>query len=342
MAEVSLDLNDELAAMTSTEQAAVIVLLLGEQQAADIIQYLNPREVQSLGSAMVGVVDLSQDSVNLVLDNFVATIKEQTNLGLGTTDYVEAVLKRALGEDKAATVLGRILPGSSSKGLEILRWMDPRAISDMIATEHPQVVAIILSVLEYDVAADVLNYLPEVNRAEIMQRIASLESVQPSAMDELERIMKEQFSSNSSAKSSSFGGIKTAAKIMNFVKVDLEGKIMGDLSEIDEELMLKIQDNMFTFDNLSVVDNKAIQVLMRNVEPELLMVALKGAGEDVKDKFFDNMSQRARAMFIDDMESKGPMRLTDVEAAQKTIMRLARKLSDAGDLVLSGRGDDFV
>jgi len=203
-------------------------------------------------------------------------------------------------------------------------------------------VAIILSVLEYDVAADVLNYLPEINRGEIMQRIASLESVQPSAMDELERIMKEQFSSNSSAKSSSFGGIKTAAKIMNFVKVDLEGKIMGDLSEIDEELMLKIQDNMFTFDNLSVVDNKAIQVLMRNVEPELLMVALKGAGEDVKDKFFDNMSQRARAMFIDDMESKGPMRLTDVEAAQKTIMRLARKLSDAGDLVLSGRGDDFV
>lgn len=342
MAELSLDLNEELALMTSTEQAAVIVLLLGEQQAADIIQYLNPREVQSLGSAMVGVVDLSQDSVNLVLDNFVATIKKQTNLGLGTTDYVENVLKRALGEDKASTVLGRILPGSSSKGLEILRWMDPRAIADMISTEHPQVVAIILSVLEYDVAADVLNYLPEINRGEIMQRIASLESVQPSAMDELERIMKEQFSSNSSAKSSSFGGIKTAAKIMNFVKVDLEGKIMGDLSEIDEELMLKIQDNMFTFDNLSVVDNKAIQVLMRNVEPELLMVALKGAGEDVKDKFFDNMSQRARAMFIDDMESKGPMRLTDVEAAQKTIMRLARKLSDSGDLVLSGRGDDFV
>lgn len=342
MAELSLDLNEELALMTSTEQAAVIVLLLGEQQAADIIQYLNPREVQSLGSAMVGVVDLSQDSVNLVLDNFVATIKKQTNLGLGTTDYVENVLKRALGEDKASTVLGRILPGSSSKGLEILRWMDPRAIADMISTEHPQVEAIILSVLEYDVAADVLNYLPEINRGEIMQRIASLESVQPSAMDELERIMKEQFSSNSSAKSSSFGGIKTAAKIMNFVKVDLEGKIMGDLSEIDEELMLKIQDNMFTFDNLSVVDNKAIQVLMRNVEPELLMVALKGAGEDVKDKFFDNMSQRARAMFIDDMESKGPMRLTDVEAAQKTIMRLARKLSDAGDLVLSGRGDDFV
>ncbi len=336
------DIAQELENMTSTEKAAVIMLLLGEQQAADIIKFLSPREVQALGSAMVGVVDLSQESVNFVLDDFVTTIKKQTNLGLGTTDYVETVLKRALGEDKASTVLGRILPGASSKGLEILRWMDPRAISDMIVNEHPQVIAIILSVLEYDVAADVLNFLPSDKRAEILQRVASLESVQPSAMEELERIMKEQFSSNSSAKSSSFGGIKTAAKIMNFVKVDLEGKIMGDLSMIDEELMLKIQDNMFTFDNLSMVDNKAIQVLMRNVDPDMLMVALKGAGDEVKEKFFDNMSQRARAMFIDDMESKGPMRISDVEDAQKTIMRLARKLSDAGELVLAGRGDDFV
>lgn len=345
MADVAVlpdDIAHELENMTSTEKAAVIMLLLGEQQAADIIKFLAPREVQALGSAMVGVVDLSQESVNFVLDDFVTTIKKQTNLGLGTTDYVETVLKRALGEDKASTVLGRILPGASSKGLEILRWMDPRAISDMIVNEHPQVIAIILSVLEYDVAADVLNFLPPDKRAEILQRVASLESVQPSAMEELERIMKEQFSSNSSAKSSSFGGIKTAAKIMNFVKVDLEGKIMGDLSMIDEELMLKIQDNMFTFDNLSMVDNKAIQVLMRNVDPDMLMVALKGAGDEVKEKFFDNMSQRARAMFIDDMESKGPMRISDVEDAQKTIMRLARKLSDAGELVLAGRGDDFV
>lgn len=161
-------------------------------------------------------------------------------------------------------------------------------------------------------------------------------------MEELERIMKQQFSNNSSAKSSSFGGVKTAAKIMNFVKVDLESKIMGDLSAIDEDIMLKIQDSMFTFDNLSMVDNKAIQVLMRNVDQDMLMVALKGAGEEVKEKFFDNMSQRARAMFVDDMESKGPMRISDVEDAQKTIMRLARKLSDAGELVLAGRGDDFV
>ena len=335
-------LDSEFISITSTEQAAIIVLLLGEQQASDIIKYLNPREVQALGSAMMSVADIPQESVNAVLDDFVQTIKKQTNLGLGTNEYVETVFKRALGEDKASTVLGRILPGASSKGLEILRWMDPRAITDMISGEHPQVIAIILSVLEYDIAADVLNFLPAEKRAEILQRVANLESVQPSAMEELERIMKQQFSNNSSAKSSSFGGVKTAAKIMNFVKVDLESKIMGDLSAIDEDIMLKIQDSMFTFDNLSMVDNKAIQVLMRNVDQDMLMVALKGAGEEVKEKFFDNMSQRARAMFVDDMESKGPMRISDVEDAQKTIMRLARKLSDAGELVLAGRGDDFV
>jgi flagellar motor switch protein FliG len=172
--------------------------------------------------------------------------------------------------------------------------------------------------------------------------VASLETVQPTAMDELEEIMKKQFSNNSSAKSSSFGGVKAAAKIMNFVKVDLESTIMGGLEKIDADLMQKIQDNMFTFENLSAVDNRAIQILMRNVEPDLLMTALKGAPEYVKDKFFDNMSSRARVMFIDEMEAKGPLRLTDVEEAQKLIMRTARKLSDKGELVLAGRGDDFV
>lgn len=339
---ISEALQAELDAMTTTERAAVIMLLLGEQQAADIIRFLNPREVQSLGGAMVGVADLSQEAVNIVLDDFVATIKNQTNLGLGTTDYVENVLKRALGEDKAATVLGRIMPGSSSKGLEILRWMDARSIGEMIREEHPQVVAIILSVLEYDVAADVLNFLPKENRPEIMQRVASLETVQPSAMEELEGIMKKQFSSSSSAKSSSFGGVTTAAKIMNFTKDESGTAIMSGVTELDEALAMKIQDNMFKFDNLSGVDNRSIQVMMRNVEPDMLMTALKGADEIVRDKFLDNMSQRAKVMFLDDMEAKGPIRITDVEDAQKAIMRIARKLADSGDLVLAGQGDDFV
>jgi flagellar motor switch protein FliG len=317
------------------------MLLLGEQQAAEIIRFLNPKEVQALGGAMVSVSDLSQEAVNAVLDEFVATIKKQTNLGLGTTDYVEKVFKRALGDDKAASVLGRIMPGQGSKGLEILSWMDARSIAEMIRGEHPQVTAIILSVLEHSVAADVLNFLPSESRPEIIQRVANLETVQPSAMEELESIMKKQFSTNSSAKSSSFGGLKAAAKIMNFTKTELEASVMGGLSELDPELMQKIQDNMFTFENLVGVDNRGIQVLMRNVEPDLLMIGLKGASDLVKDKFFGNMSERARGMFRDDMEAKGPLRIADVEDAQKTIMRIARKLSDAGDLVLGG-GEDFV
>jgi flagellar motor switch protein FliG len=336
------ELQKELDSLTGAQRAAVLMLLLGEQQAAEIIRFLNPKEVQSLGGAMVSVADLSQEAVNVVLDEFVATLKKQTSLGLGTGDYVEKVLKRALGEDKASSVLSRIMPGQGSKGLEILKWMDARSIAEMIRGEHPQVVAIILSVLEHIVAADVLNFLPAEARPEIIQRIASLDTVQPSAMEELEQIMMKQFATNSSSKSSSFGGVKAAAQIMNSVKVELESAIMSGLSVIDADLMQKIQDNMFTFENLVSVDNRGIQAIMRTAEPDMLMVALKGAPDFVKDKFLDNMSARARVMFVDDMESKGPLRITEVEEAQKNIMRMARKLSDAGELVLAGGGDGFV
>ena len=335
-------LQEELAELNGTQRAAVLVLLLGEQQASDIIRYMNPKEVQALGGAMVALSDLSQEVVNAVLDDFVATLKKQTSLGLGTNEYVEKVLKRALGPDKAASVLSRIMPGQGSKGLDILKWMDARSIAEMIRGEHPQVTAIILSVLEYDVAADVLAFLNPAARAEIMQRVASLETVQPSAMEELEAIMKSQFSNNSSAQSSSFGGVKAAAKIMNFAKADLEASVMAGLTSLDAELTQKIQDNMFTFENLSGVDNRGIQTLMRAVEPDMLMTALKGAADFVQEKFFGNMSTRARAMFMDEMEAKGPLRIADVEEAQKNIMRMAKKMSDAGELMLVGRGDGFV
>ena len=339
--ELQLALDKEMAQLSGTQRAAVLMLLLGEQQAAEIIRYLNPKEVQALGAAMVSVADLSQEAVNAVLDDFVLTIKKQTNLGLGTTDYVEKVLKRALGDDKAASVLNRIMPGQSTKGLDILAWMDPRSIADMIYGEHPQVIAIILSVLEHQVAADVLTYLPDEARPEIMQRVASLDTVQPSAMSELEAIMKKQFSNNSSTKSSSFGGVKAAARIMNLTKTELEASVIVGLNKLDPDLTLRIQDNMYTFENLTTMDNRGIQVLMRNVETDQLMIALKGATDQVKDKFFGNMSERARSMFKDDMEAKGPMRITDVEEAQKKIMRTARKLADAGELMLGG-GADFV
>ena len=334
-------LRREMSELTGTQRAAVLMLLLGEEQAANIIRFLSPKEVQGLGAAMVQVAELSQEAVNAVLDEFLAEIKRQTNLGLGTSDYVDKVFRRALGDDKAASVLGRINPGHGSKGLEILTWMDARSIADMIKAEHPQVLAIILSVLETGVAAEVLNFLPADSRAEIMQRVASLEQVQPSAMDELEAIMKKQFSTNSSSKSSSLGGVKAAANILNLTKTSLEAAVMSGLRDIDPDLMQQIQDNMFTFENLVSVDNKGIAKIMANVEPDMMMKALKGASEAVKEKFLGSMSERARGMFRDDMEALPPMRLSDVETSQKLIMRAARKLADAGDLVLGG-GADYV
>ena len=344
MAEDTIVMTDklraELANITSTQRAAVLMLLLGEEQAAEIIKYLNPKEVQALGAAMVQVANFSQEAVNFVLDEFVEHLKKQNNVSIGGADYVEKVMRLALGDDKAASVLGRIMPGQGTKGLDILSWTDARGIADMIRGEHPQVVAIILSLLESEVAADVLTYLPPDVRPEVIQRVASLDTVQPSAMAELEAIMKQQFSKNASAQSSSFGGIKAAAKIMNLTKTALEASIMNGLNDIDPDLMLKIQDNIFTFENLVSVDNKGIQVLMRAVEPDMLMMALKSCSEETANRFFDNMSERARGMFKDDMEAKGPQRMADVEDAQKQIMRKARKLSDSGELILGGA--DFV
>ena len=195
--------------------------------------------------------------------------------------------------------------------------------------------------MENAVAADVLSFLPQEARPEIVERVARLETVQPAAMEELEAIMRKQFASRSSSATSSFGGVKAAAKIMNLTKVDLESVIMKGVESLDADLAQAIQDNMLTFADLSSVDNRAIQTLLRNIEPDLLMVALKGADEIVRDKFMSNMSERARAVFLDDMEAKGPMRLSDVEDAQKKIMRQARVLSEAGELMLAA-GDDFV
>ena len=316
-------------------------MVLGEEEAANVVSHLPPREVQHLGAAMVSVANVSQGAVDMVLDEFVLTMKQQTNLSMGTSDYVQRVFNKALGEDKASSVLNRIIPTRASNGLDILNWMDARSIAEMIRGEHPQIISIIVSFLEHEIAADVLHYLPEDLRADIIMRVAQLETIQPEALEELETIMQKQFTSNSAVKSSNVGGVNQAAKIMNFTKSDMETQIMGNLMERDEDLTGRIQDNMFVFDNLSGVDARSIQVLIRNIETDLLMVALKGADDLVKDTFLDNMSKRAGVLFLDDMEAKGPMRISEVEEAQKDILRTARRLSDAGEMMLGG-GADFV
>ena len=339
--DVDLKKEDEFQALTKTQKTAIIMMVLGEEEAANVIGHLPPREVQHLGAAMVSVANVSQGAVDMVLDEFVVTMKQQTNLSMGTSDYVQRVFNKALGEDKASSVLNRIIPTRASNGLDILNWMDARSIAEMIRGEHPQIISIIVSFLEHEVAADVLHYLPEDLRADIIMRVAQLETIQPEALEELETIMQKQFTSNSAVKSSNVGGVNQAAKIMNFTKSDMETQIMGNLMERDEDLTGRIQDNMFVFDNLSGVDARSIQVLIRNIESDLLMVALKGADDLVKDTFLDNMSKRAGILFLDDMEAKGPMRISEVEEAQKDILRTARRLSDAGEMMLGG-GADFV
>ena len=339
---MSPELALEMESLKTTERAALLMVLLGEQQASEIVGYLNPREVQALGTAMVGVSDVSQEAVDQVLDEFIGELKKQTNLGIGLPDYIEGVLNRALGPERASSVLSRILPSSSSKGLEILSWMTPRAICDMIADEHPQVIAIILSVLEDETAADVLTFLPAAIRPQVIRRIALLDTVQPNAMAELESVMAKQFATSTTS-SASVGGVKAAANIMGKTKLEIETSVMTDISGEDEDLAMRIQDNMFDFENLVDLDNRSIQILMRTLEQEQMAYALKAAPEPVVEKFMANMSQRAGAMFLDEMEQMGMVRVTDAEDAQRDIIRQARKLQDAGEIILaSADGGGFV
>ena len=329
--------------LTGTQKSAILMMLIGEEEAAEILKNLSPREVQHLGTAMYSVQGLGQDVVNDVLDEFLAIIKEQTSLGLGAGNYIRNVLNKALGEDKAQSVLSRITPSSSDRPIEILDWMDARSIAELIVDEHPQIISLIISYLDAGLGADVLGLLPQEIQADIIARIATLETVQPDALRELEDVMQRKFKANTTLRASQVGGVKAAAKIMNFTKQNMEAKIMEAIAEEDRNLMQEIQESMFVFDNLLMSDDKSLQTLLRSVETEDLVLALKGADEPLRDKLFSCMSSRAAANLSDEMEALGPVRLTEVQDAQKRIINLARTMSDEGTIVLAGRGgDDFV
>ena len=329
--------------LTSTQKCAILMMLLGEDEASEILKNLGPKEVQQLGKEMYNVQGLDQDTVNRVLDEFLAIIKTQTDLGMGSTNYIRNVMTKALGENKAQSVLGRITPTESDKPIEILDWMDARSVAELISDEHPQIMALIISYLEAGVAADVLTLLPEETQSDIIHRIATLETVQPDALAELERVMQLKFKTNTSLRASSVGGIKDAASIMNFTKQNMEQRIMKTLGEKDRNLAKEIQESMFTFDTLILMDDRSMQTLLRNVDQEILIIALKGTEDELKDKIFSSMSQRASPNIRDEMEVLGPLRLTEVQEAQKAIINVARTMSDEGTIVLAGRGgDDFV
>ena len=335
--------KDPFEALTGTQKSAILMMLLGEDEASEIIRNLSPKEVQHLGSAMYSVQGLDQDTVNRVLDEFLEIIKEQTSLGLGTDSYIKNVMTKALGNDKAQSVLGRITPVSSDRPIEILDWMDARAIAEMVADEHPQIISLIISYLEASVGADVMNMLPADLQADVIRRVATLETVQPDALRELEVVMKQKFAANTSLRASQVGGVKAAAALMNFTQQDTEQRIMKTLGKDDKDLMQAIQENMFLFENLMGSDDRSLQTLLRSVETEDIVVALRGADDALRDKLFSCMSSRAAANIMDEMEALGPVRLTEVQDAQKAIINVARRLSDEGAIVLAGRGgDDYV
>ena len=340
---MSEDERSQFERLTGTQKSAILMMLLGEDEASEIVRNLSPKEVQHLGTAMYSVQGLDQDTVNAVLDEFLAIIKAQTSLGMGAGNYIRNVMNKALGEDKAQSVLSRIAPSTSARPIEILDWMDARSIAELIIDEHPQIIALIISYLDAGQAADVLGLLPETLQSEIVRRIATLQTVGPDALAELENVMQSKFKANASLRAAKVGGVDAAARIMNFTKQNMEQRIMKDISRNDRELMQAITESMFVFDNLILSDERSLQTLLRSVDNELLVLALKGADEPLREKLFSCMSKRAAANIVDEMEALGPVRLTEVQTAQKEIINVARRMSDEGTIVLAGRGgDDFV
>ena len=332
---------EESAVLDGTQQVALFLLSVGQDRAARVLKDMSPKEVQQVGAAMAELRNITTDMIDGVLARFVSTIGNQTALGLDSDEYIRSMLTQALGADKASTVIDRILLGRNSKGLEQLKWMDPRAIADLLRQEHPQIVAIIMSLLDPDQAAETLSYLPERTRPDVVMRVATLQGVQPSALMELDEIMDKQLSGNSNVKSSTLGGIETAANILNFLDSGLEASIMELVKENDAELGQKIQDKMFVFDDLVDIDDRGIQTLLREVSTDSLLLALRGSDDDLKQKIFNNMSRRAAEMLRDDLDAAAPARLSDVESAQKDILAIARRLADAGELTLGG-SDELI
>lgn len=337
MAETGSELN-----FSGLERVAILMMSLGKDAAAEVMKNFSPAELQALGSKMSTISDVARNDIEKVADSYIEVINEQTGIGIGSQEYLRDVLNKALGVDKADSVIDRILLSGSAQGFEALRWMDARGITEIIRFEHPQIIALVLSFLDGSHAAEVLNILPENTRADIMLRIATLDNIPPAAIRELNKILEQHASSDSNLESTKLGGVSAAADIMNNVGAAEEAEIMETLKELDQELGDKISDLMFVFDNLAEVDDRAIQTILREISTDSLVVALKGSSQEMQDKILNNMSSRAADMLREDMEAKGPVRLSDVEDAQKEILSEARRLEAEGTIVLGGGGDDFV
>jgi flagellar motor switch protein FliG len=321
-------------------KGAILMLALGEEEAAEVMKYLGPREVQKLGAAMSSMKAVASEQLESVLSDFRDETEQNTSFGLDSDEYIRTVLTKALGEDKASSLLTRILGTRDASGIESLKWMDAQSVADLIRNEHPQIIATILVHLERYHACEVLTYFTERLRNDVVLRIATLDGVQPTALRELNEVLTKLLTGNENLKKKPIGGVRTAAEILNFMSGDTETSVMDNLKNYDNDLAQKIMDEMFVFDNIIDIDDRGIQVLLREVQSESLIVALKGANQDLREKIFKNMSQRAAEMMREDLESKGPVRLSEVEAQQKEILQIVRRLADEGQIILGAKGDD--
>jgi flagellar motor switch protein FliG len=313
---------------------------LGEAEASEVFKHLSPKEVQKLGEAIAKTKAITRERVDEVVDKFTGIAAAQSLLVSDSGDYVRSVLKLALGDDKAALLIDRILQGGDVSGIESLKWMDPLSVAELLRNEHPQIVAAILVHLDYDQAADVLKNLTERQRNEVMLRIATMEGIQPTALKDLNEVLFKVLAGGDKVRKSSLGGVKTAAEMINLMGTAIEGTVIESIRNHDPDLAQKIMDKMFVFDDVLKLDDKAIQLVLKEVASETLIVALKGAQPELKEKFLANMSSRAAETLREDLESRGPMRLSEVEAQQKEILKTVRRLADEGQIVIGGGGGD--
>ena len=325
---------------TGLENAAILLMSLGEQEASEVFKHLAPKEVQRLGETIARMKAVSRERVENVLESFEDTAAKEHMLVADSNEYVKSVLRKALGDDKANLLIDRIMQGNDITGIESLKWMGPGSVAELLRNEHPQIVAAILVHLDFDQSAEVLKQFTERQRNEVLVRIATLDGIQPMALRDLNEVMSKVLAGGERSKKSSLGGVKAAAEILNMLGSAVETSVLDFVREADADLAQKIMDNMFTFDDVEKIDDKGIQALMKEVQSESLVIALKGATPALRDKIFKNMSSRAAETLKEDLESRGPVRLSDVEAEQKEMLKIVRRLVDEGQIVLAGGGDE--
>jgi flagellar motor switch protein FliG len=325
------------------ENAAILLMSLGEEEAAQVFKHLGPKEVQKLGETIAKLKVIPRERVEAVLDRFTHTAAEQHILVPDTDEYVKAVLRKALGDDKANLLIDRILQGSDVSGIESLKWMDPGSVAELLRNEHPQIVAAILVHLDNDQSSDVLKCFTERQRNEVLVRVATLDGIQPAALKDLNEVLSKVLAGGDKLKKASLGGVKAAAEIINLMGSAVETSALDYIREADGDLAQRIMDNMFTFEDMNKLDDKGFQSVLKEVQSESLVIALKGATPELREKVFRNMSTRAAETLREDLESRGPVRVSEVEAEQKEMLKIVRRLVDEGQIVLaSGGADDFL